>query len=143
MSEICRAKNTSIKLPIYIKLAFHFISFLPKLGEFSLHSLTPLVYDTIFAILSYTYWALLYRVFPTKPLCTLLVSLTHVLCPTLILLYFNHSNVFAVVIVSIHRHFLIGTSLLATTATPNTVPSSFSLQYRTYYVWRSKYSCHL
>jgi len=25
-TETCRAKNTSIKLPCYIKLAFHFIS---------------------------------------------------------------------------------------------------------------------
>jgi len=30
--ETCRAKNTSIKLLICIKLAFHFISIIPKLS---------------------------------------------------------------------------------------------------------------
>jgi hypothetical protein len=39
-----------------------------------------------------------------------------------------HIIVFAVVIVSIDRTVLIDTSLLATTAIPTTLPSSFRLQ---------------
>jgi hypothetical protein len=67
----------------------------------------------------------------------------HVMYPALILPCFIHPIFFAVVIVSIHRPFLLGTSLLAITVIPTTLPSSFRLQYLPYYVWSSKYSCLL